>query len=290
MAPRVPKFRVLAPEVAKSLRPHPPKQSPKLPSSGNRLHPLSSLPSSPHPPPKSHPTTTPPTSTSSSPFSFFSRLRTRYNALPHAVRAAVQIFRLAPLLPIGAFLYDHVGQPIWVRGPSMTPYLNENYETDHTERDLVLLSMWPFGGAGWGFGDGKRRIERGMVVAIRSPANPSHIAIKRIIGLPGDRIQTREPCLKESQIVPFNHVWLEGDAADPKKTLDSNTYGPVSVSLIVGQVRAVLWPRFRWLDWECWEKGLVEGDVEGRFGDSYRKEVRERVGKGAVQLERPFLT
>lgn len=110
----------------------------------------------------------------------------------------------------------------------------------------------------------------------RSPANSSHIAIKRIIGLPGDRITTREPCMKPTQIVPFNHVWLEGDAEDPRRSLDSNTYGPVSISLITGRVNRVLGPRNRALDWRDWETS-----------DGYRKEVRNRVLKEAVSLERP---
>jgi inner membrane protease subunit 2 len=93
--------------------------------------------------------------------------------------------------------------------------------------------------------------------------------------------------MKTSQIVPFNHVWLEGDAQDPKRSLDSNTYGPVSISLITGRVMAVLWPRLRWLQWSEWEKGVVEGDDERRFGDHYRQEVRDRVLKEAVKLERP---
>lgn len=126
-----------------------------------------------------------------------------------------------------------------------------------------------------------------MIVTFRSPANPKHTAIKRIIGLPGDRITTREPCMKASQIVPFNHVWLEGDAEDPKKSLDSNTYGPVSISLITGRVIAVLRPQFRWLNWQDWEKGVVEGDEDHRFGENYRQDVRQRVLKEAVKLERP---
>lgn len=121
----------------------------------------------------------------------------------------------------------------------------------------------------------------------RSPANPSHIAIKRVVGLPGDRITTREPCMKPSQIVPFNHVWLEGDAKDPKRSLDSNTYGPVSISLITGRVMGVLYPHFRWMRWSDWENGVVEGDTEGRFGENYRSDVRDRVLKEAVKMERP---
>ncbi|RHZ44044.1 putative mitochondrial inner membrane protease subunit Imp2 [Aspergillus thermomutatus] len=175
---------------------------------------------------------------------------------------------------------------MWVRGPSMTPFLNEDYETMHTKSDMVLVNMWPFGGAGWPW-ERKRRLERGMIVTFRSPANPKHTAIKRVIGLPGDRITTREPCMKSSQIVPFNHVWLEGDAEDPKKSLDSNTYGPVSISLITGRVIAVLRPQFRWLNWRDWEKGVVEGDENHRFGENYRQDVRQRVLKEAVKLERP---
>lgn len=128
-----------------------------------------------------------------------------------------------------------------------------------------------------------------VLMVYRSPANPTHTAIKRVIGLPGDRIITREPCMKPSQIVPFNHVWLEGDADDPRKSLDSNTYGPVSISLITGRVLAVAWPRWRWLQWSDWEKGVVEGDEQRKLGIDYRKDVRDRVLKGAVQLERPML-
>ncbi|PYH97389.1 LexA/Signal peptidase [Aspergillus ellipticus CBS 707.79] len=194
---------------------------------------------------------------------------------------------LLPLLPIGLFFSEHVLQVMWVRGPSMTPYLNEDYEQMQTKSDIVLVNMW--GGGGLWPWERKRRLERGMLVTFRSPANPRHMAIKRIVGLPGDQVTTREPCMKEMQIVPFNHVWLEGDAQDARKTMDSNTYGPVSISLITGRVMAVLWPRWRWLDWSGWEQGVVEGDVERKFGDNYRQEVRDRVLKEAVKLERPLL-
>ena len=92
--------------------------------------------------------------------------------------------------------------------------------------------------------------------------------------------------MKPTQIVPFNHVWLEGDADDPKKTLDSNTYGPVSISLITGRVTAVLWPRLRALQWSDWENGNA-GDT--RLGENYRQDVRQRVVKEVVELERPLL-
>ncbi|KAL4796206.1 peptidase S24/S26A/S26B/S26C [Aspergillus venezuelensis] len=270
--PQQPKYRVLTPEAAhaRSTRSSQPLSSP------------SETPAQPSQPSASKPNTPRPR------FSPLSYLRTRYASLPRPLRLSLHTLGvLAPILPIGLFFSQHIAQILWVNGPSMTPYLNADYETMHTNRDVVLVNMWPFGGAGWGlpWRENKRRIERGMVVLFRSPGNPNHVAIKRVIGLPGDRITTRKPCLKDSQIVPFNHVWVEGDAEDARKSLDSNTYGPVSVSLISGRVVAVLWPRFRWVEWKGWESGKVDGIEEG----GYREEVRDRVGKEAVKVEKPSL-
>ncbi|KAJ5793528.1 hypothetical protein N7457_000127 [Penicillium paradoxum] len=220
-------------------------------------------------------------------FSLFSVLRQRFSALPSPVRRACGTLRwLAPIIPIGLFFPEHVMQVMWVRGPSMTPYLNEDYAQTQTQSDMVLVSMWPWGSI-IPF-QKERKLERGMIVTFRSPANPSHIAIKRIIGLPGDRITTREPCVRRTQIVPWNHVWLEGDAEDPRKTLDSNTYGPVSLSLVTGRVFAVLGPRMRWLDWMDWESKKEAGANETAV-DVHRQSVRDRVLKNAVKLEQPFL-
>jgi mitochondrial inner membrane protease subunit 2 len=115
------------------------------------------------------------------------------------------------------------------------------------------------------------------------------MAVKRVIALPGDRVTTREPCPKSSQIVPFNHVWVEGDVDNPHMSLDSNTYGPVSISLVTGQVIAVLWPRMRRLKWWEWDKDNETDSGQKEGGPEYRKPVRERVLKEAVKLEAPFL-
>jgi inner membrane protease subunit 2 len=92
--------------------------------------------------------------------------------------------------------------------------------------------------------------------------------------------------MKESQIVPFNHVWLEGDASDPDRTLDSNTYGPVSISLLTGRVFAILGPRMRWLNWTDWEAGKLDGVSDE---NNYRQATRDRVVKEAVNMESPRL-
>lgn len=102
---------------------------------------------------------------------------------------------------------------------------------------------------------------------------------------------TREPCPRPSQIVPWNHVWVEGDADDPRKSLDSNTYGPVSISLISGSVVAVLYPRMRRLKWWDWDKPFdnqAGADTEKELGEGYRESVRNRVIKEASKVEAPL--
>ena len=64
------------------------------------------------------------------------------------------------------FFSEHICQIMWVRGPSMTPCLNEDYDVMHTKSDMVLVNMWPVGGAGWPW-QRQRRLERGMVVTFR---------------------------------------------------------------------------------------------------------------------------
>jgi inner membrane protease subunit 2 len=154
--PPGPKYQVLTPEDAKAR-----SSFAQPPSSGPS-------PSSAHPTPKPHPTP------NAKPFSIFSQFRSRYATLPVGVRRSFRVLRiLAPIVPIGLFFSEHVLQVMWVRGPSMTPYLNEDYEQMHTKSDMVLVNMWPWGGAGWPW-ERKRRLERGMLVTFRyvSSSNP----------------------------------------------------------------------------------------------------------------------
>ncbi|PGH09450.1 signal peptidase I [Blastomyces parvus] len=181
-------------------------------------------------------------------------------------------FRLGgySLLALGGLvlLSDHLAQVMWVSGPSMTPCLNEGYGETHLVKDMILVKKW----------EPARNLRRGMVVTFPSHLNPSQTTVKRIIALPGDRVTPRTQSDGSAQIVPWNHVWVEGDVADPKKTMDSNTYGPVSMSLISGRVMCVLWPRMRMLKWDDWAK-------DG--GESAAK--RLRVEEDAVKIEKPYI-
>lgn len=63
--------------------------------------------------------------------------------------------------------------------------------------------------------------------------------MKRIIGLEGDTVRTKKPYPFAEEKVPQGHIWVEGDG---EKTLDSNTYGPISRSLIIGKAVYMLLP------------------------------------------------
>jgi mitochondrial inner membrane protease subunit 2 len=52
---------------------------------------------------------------------------------------------------------EHVMTLMWVRGPSMTPYLNEDYGEMQTKSDVMLVNLY----------EPARDLRRGMVVAFR---------------------------------------------------------------------------------------------------------------------------
>lgn len=150
------RFQVLTPETAKERSMNPSAAASKpSPSTPNHPH-----PNPPHPNPSS-------SSNSNTRQSFFSRFRSSYHTLPYSLRVGFRVLRfLAPAIPIGIFFSEHVFQVMWVRGPSMTPYLNEEYDQMQTKMDMVLVNMWPWAGAGWPW-ERRRRLERGMIVTFR---------------------------------------------------------------------------------------------------------------------------
>lgn len=103
----------------------------------------------------------------------------------------------------------------------------------------------------------KSSLQRGMVVVYKSPHNPERWGVKRVIALQGDKVTPKPgyPGGDEPLIVPWGHVWVEGDAEDRDKSLDSNWFGPISRNLIIGRVTWVLWPwkhfaQVKWKDAE----------------------------------------
>ncbi|KAL9105624.1 MAG: hypothetical protein Q9227_009236 [Pyrenula ochraceoflavens] len=155
-----------------------------------------------------------------------------------------------------------------VSGPSMSPLLNGDHKPDIPNTcDRVLVNKIRPSGTR------RKPLERGMVIAFVTPHDPEKVALKRIIAVAGDVVKPRSkdyPGGQEEVVVPYNHLWIEGDAGNDKKSVDSNVFGPISEALVVGEATAVLYP-FRHaqrMDWKTW-KGC------------------DRVRKDAMKLENP---
>ena len=138
------------------------------------------------------------------------------------------------------FLY----QPVRVEGTSMLPRLE-----DH-DRLFINKFVYRFSA-----------IERGDVVVFHYPRDPEKSYIKRVVGLPGDKLRIdhgqvmlngrrlREPYVPEAyedsrsvadMIVPDDCYYVMGDHRSISS--DSREFGPVERSLIYGKAVFVYWP------------------------------------------------
>lgn len=139
-----------------------------------------------------------------------------------------------------------VAQPFLVSGSSMIPtFQNGDYL-------LVDELTYHF-----------RAPERGEVIVLRYPKDPSEYFIKRVIGLPGEtvivqsghvtivdqgkKIVLNEPYIDQpmvtqnfSETLGPNEYFVMGD--NRNYSYDSRSWGPVPSSDIVGVVRLRLWP------------------------------------------------
>ena len=140
-------------------------------------------------------------------------------------------------------VYLFIMMPNQVKGASMEPTFQSG--------DYILTSKITYK---------LRPIERGDVVVFKSPRNPDIEYIKRIIGLPGDKILVSNGqvfvndqlinenyisattnlwetgYLKENEpiIVPQNYVFVMGD--NRPRSSDSRDFGPVPIESIDGVV------------------------------------------------------
>uniref|UniRef100_A0A1E1WXG7 Mitochondrial inner membrane protease subunit n=1 Tax=Amblyomma aureolatum TaxID=187763 RepID=A0A1E1WXG7_9ACAR len=146
-------------------------------------------------------------------------------------RTLIVLRRAALGLPVAVAFVDCVAYVAKVEGVSMQPELNPEPEAFS---DYVLLNRWA---------SRSYELQRGEVVAIKSPRDPSQRLIKRVVALEGDTVRTlgyRERLVT----VPRGHCWLEGD--NHAQSFDSNRFGPVAMGLLVARASHRVWPPSRW--------------------------------------------
>ena len=168
----------------------------------------------------------------------------------------VVVISLAIILPVRYYLI----KPFYVKGASMEPnYYNYEY--------LIIDEL--------SFRLGNP--QRGDVVVLQYPFEPSEYFIKRIIGLPGERIRIADGQVEildqqnsEGRVLTENYlaagtktlgdfdVTLKSDqyyvlGDNRMVSLDSRAFGPLSRQFIVGKTLLRGWPLTRF--------GLLNGEV-----------------------------
>ncbi len=174
----------------------------------------------------------------------------------------VFVLALVIILPIRVFLF----QPFFVQGASMEPNFEDSQyliinelgykQTAVDISNFHLFTVSPF-----------RELERQEVAVFRYPKNRSQFFIKRIIGLPGEKVQ-----IKEGVVTIFNKENADGFLLDESAYLsskvktqgemalalkddeyfvmgdnrgassDSRSWGPVKENNIIGKVLLRAWP------------------------------------------------
>lgn len=166
-------------------------------------------------------------------------------------------------------LKDWFLEVTWITGSSMSPGLSPDYEATQ-RRDVMLWKKW----------NPERNLHRGDVILFSTPHKPDGLGVKRVVALGGDTVlldRKRRPkdaengrpnpaakkwdIWKGKVVVPEGHVWVEGD--NWRSTLDSNDYGPMSKSLILGKAICLLrpWNQIGTRPWEGLENKtrVIEG-------------------------------
>ena len=159
-----------------------------------------------------------------------------------AVRAWGRDLALSVL--VSAFIIVFLYQPVRVEGTSMLPNLE-----DH---DRLFINKLAFRVG---------EVHRGDVVVFQYPRDRTKSYIKRVIGLPGDRVEIDhgrvilngrplpEPYVpsrfsddrsQPEMVIPANEFFVMGDHRSISS--DSRDFGPVDRDLIYGKASFVYWP------------------------------------------------
>ena len=149
---------------------------------------------------------------------------------------------IVPAIIIALLIHVFLAQATRVYGQSMEPNLHTN------ERLVIEKLSYRFHGP-----------RRGDVVVLHDPGGSPELLIKRVVGLPGERVTVAdgrvfidgvpldEPYLAQgtqgggrSWVVPPLTVFVMGDNRSASR--DSRTFGPVSLDQIIGRALVRYWP------------------------------------------------
>ncbi|HEX8733611.1 MAG TPA: signal peptidase I [Ktedonobacterales bacterium] len=161
---------------------------------------------------------------------------------------ARELIETAVLMIIVFLVVNVTARPYSVDGPSMEPGL--------TTGDRVVVSMLAYD-----FGSP----QRGDVIVFHPPSDPGATYVKRVIGIPGDRISItptsvivnghtlKEPYITlldpntpaNASVLPTvtlhaNQYFVMGD--DRQDSIDSRVFGYVPRTNIIGKAEFVYWP------------------------------------------------
>ena len=157
-------------------------------------------------------------------------------------------------------IHSCVAKPFYIPSDSMMPILRNG--------DRLIVSKYPYG---WSYASASFHLlpkmegrifaklpERGDIVVLEHPVNRADY-IKRVIGLPGETVEAKngkvyvngkaadEPYLHgyvmpdfAATPVPQGQLFLMGD--NRAVSLDSRSFGTVSMSSIIGRAMFAYWP------------------------------------------------
>lgn len=124
----------------------------------------------------------------------------------------VIILAFVIIVPIRVFLF----QPFFVQGASMEPNFEDSNYLIVNELGYKKTSF-DLNGKNLFTVDSFKKFQSGDVVVFRYPKNPSQFFIKRVIGLPGEKVE-----IKSGQILIYNQNNPEGKILDESAYLSKN--------------------------------------------------------------------
>ena len=143
------------------------------------------------------------------------------------------IWEIAKTILIAAavviFINTFVFQAYYVSGTSMTP--------TYQDKDYLLVNKFPTTWRNILKVFGKKddlNLKRGEVLVFRPPENPEIFYIKRVIGLPGDRVVLKNGVYTIDEVVLPGNVFVSGDNRSPGGSYDSRAWGQLQQDKIIG--------------------------------------------------------